>query len=144
MTVTADQYLAGSGLNDLVARTELLLAQRRRLAGWWVELVACLDALSARAAGVRSGEGERDSLAEQIRLDAPHLYGSLRRLDEESEALSAKIVEVRISAGSSAGDDSNYIWVSREVRSVLRRLRKLESRSNSVVLDAYDRDIGGE
>ena len=30
------------------------------------------------------------------------------------------------------------------VGGVMRRLRRLELRSNSVVIDAYDRDIGGE
>lgn len=144
MTVTFDTAVGGMGLSDLVTRTEWLLSHRRRMASWWVELVACLDALSVRVTSLRSDADSREGLAEQIRLDAPHLYGSLRRLDDESEALSQEILKVRMSAGASAGDDGPLTDLSREVRTVLRRLRRLESRSNTVVLDAYDRDFGGE
>ncbi len=144
MTVTIEPAAGGSGLTELVARTESLLAHRRYVAQWWVDLVACLDALSARVANLRMDPSGRAALEEQIRIDAPHLYGSLRQLEEESEALEEDIVRVRISAGQSAGDDGRLTELTSEIRGVLRRLRRLELRSNSVVLDAYDRDIGGE
>lgn len=145
MTVTIDPGVSGPGLTELVSRTESLLSQRRAgVATWWVELVACLDALGARVMNLRQDTAGRDALAEQIRLDAPHLYSNLRRLDNESEELQEEILRVRISAGESAGDEGSGGELAVEVRKVLRKLRKWELRSNSVVLDAYERDIGGE
>jgi hypothetical protein len=142
MTITFDP--AAGGVSELVSRTESLLSQRRTMAQWWVELVALLDALGARVATLRQDQSGESTLAEQIRMDAPHLYGSLRRLDEESEALQADLLHVRIQAGESMGDESRVGELSADIRGVLRRLTRLEHRSNSVVLDAYDRDIGGE
>jgi hypothetical protein len=142
MTITIDPTV--SGVSDLVSRTESLLSQRRTMAQWWVELVALLDALGARVATLRQDQNGESTLAEQIRMDAPHLYGSLRRLDEESEAVQADLLHVRIQAGESMGDESRVGELSADIRGVLHRLTRLERRSNSVVLDAYDRDIGGE
>ena len=142
MTITIDPTVGG--VSELVSRTESLLSQRRTMAQWWVELVALLDALGARVATLRQDQSGESTLAEQIRMDAPHLYGSLRRLDEESEALQADLLHVRIQAGESMGDDSRVGALSADIRGVLHRLTRLERRSNSVVLDAYDRDIGGE
>ena len=142
MTITIDPTV--SGVSELVSRTESLLSQRRTMAQWWVELVALLDALGARVATLRQDQSGESTLAEQIRMDAPHLYGSLRRLDEESEAVQADLLHVRIQAGESMGDESRVGELSADIRGVLRRLTRLERRSNSVVLDAYDRDIGGE
>jgi hypothetical protein len=144
MTVAIDSAVAGSGLTELVARTESLLAHRRSAAQWWVDLVACLDDLGARAMTLRQDPGGRTALAEQIRMDAPHLYGHLRRLEDESETLQQDILRVRISAGESAGDEGRLAELASDIRAVLRRMRRLELRSNSVVIDAYDRDIGGE
>ena len=142
MTITIDP--AVGGVSDLVSRTESLLSHRRSMAQWWVELVALLDALGARVTTLRQGQGGDSTLAEQIRMDAPHLFSSLRRLDEESEALQEELLQVRIRTGESMGDESRLGELSTEIRGVLRRLTRLEHRSNSVVLDAYDRDIGGE
>ncbi len=144
MTIGIDPGVGGPGMSELVSRTESLLGSRQRMAQWWVELVALLDALGARVSALHEGDAKHDSLAEQIRLDAPHLYGALRRLDEESEALQEDLLRVRIRAGESLGDDGPLGELSRDIRGVLRRLKRLERRSNTVVLDAYDRDIGGE
>jgi len=142
--VTVSAHYAESGLTDLMDRAELLLGQRRHAAQWWVDLVACLDAMGARLSSMRQEPAVRDSLAEQIRIDAPHLFSNLRRLEEESEALQEDILRVRIFAGESAADDGTFSDLAAAVRGVLRRMRKLEKRSNSVVLDAYDTDIGGD
>jgi len=144
MTITIDPSVGGPGVTELVTRTESLLAHRRSMAQWWVELVALLDALGARVSTLRQDQSSESPLSEQIRMDAPHLYGVLRRLDEESEELQEDLLRVRISAGESMGDESRLGDLSQDIRGVLRRLRRLERRSNDVVLDAYDRDIGGE
>ena len=144
MTITINPSVGGPGVSELADRTESLLAHRRSMAHWWVELVALLDALGARVSSLREDQNGDSSFAEQIRMDAPHLYGSLSRLDEESEHLQEDLLRVRITAGKSMGDESALGELSRDIRGVLRRLRRLERRSNDVVLDAYDRDIGGE
>jgi len=144
MNVKIEPAASDSGLTDLVARTESLLAHRWGVAAWWVELAACLDALGARVTSLRLNSVGQHTLAEQIRNDAPHLYGTLRRLDEESDALEQAILRVRISAGQSAGDEGRLKELTTDVRGVLRRMRRLELRSNSVVFEAYERDIGGE
>lgn len=142
MTVAAE--VPNSQLSELTNRIDALLSDRRTMAQWWVQLVASLDELSAKVGSVRHDLAGRRALAEQIRLDAPHLYSRLRKLDAEQEVLEEDLVKARILAGESAGNDSRYAEVAREVKDCLRRLRRLESRSNDVVLDAYDRDIGGE
>ena len=86
----------------------------------------------------------RDHLAEQLRMDAPHLFSNLRRLEDESDALQEDILRVRISAGEIGADDRKFGELAADIRGVLRRLRRLELRSNSMVLDAYETDIGGE
>ena len=144
MTATIDPAIGGPGMTELVSRAESLLRHRRGVAQWWVELVAILDALGARVTHLRPDSVEMHSLAEQIRLDAPHLYSNLRRLEEESEQLQQEILQVRITAGQSVGDDSRIAELTEEILTMLRRLRRLELRSNGVMLDAYDRDIGGE
>ena len=142
MTVTAE--VSTSQLTELTARIDELLRDRRTMAQWWVQLVANLDELTARLGSYRSDLAGRRALAEQIRLDAPHLYGRLRKLDLEQEHLEEDLIKARILAGESAGNDSRYTEVAREVKDCLRRLRRLEARSNGVVLEAYERDMGGE
>ena len=142
MTVAAE--VSTSQLSALTARIDDLLSDRRTMAQWWVQLVANLDELTARVSSFRSDLASRRALSEQIRLDAPHLYSRLRKLDAEQEHLEEDLVRARILAGESAGNDSRYAEVAREVKDCLRRLRRLEANSNGVLLDAYERDMGGE
>lgn len=144
MTVTAEQPDTGLGLAELVSRTESLIKQRERFAGWWVELASLLDGIGARAVGLRTSNDGTAGLAEQLRMDAPHLFQNFRRLEDESDALSAEILTVRMATGVAAGTGGDDPEIPRKVKSVLRRLRRLESRTNSLMLEAYERDIGGE
>jgi hypothetical protein len=136
--------LASETLADLGARIERLLGERTTAASWWVELVATLDAMAARLSQFSADAGARLAFVEQIRLDAPHLFDTARGLDEESDAVEQEIVSVRLAAGDAAGDPSRVWRVRSDVSRVMARLRRLEHRSNSLVFDAYDRDIGGE
>ncbi len=144
MTVLDHRAIGEPRLSDLMDRTETLLRHHRVVAQWWVDLVASLDALGARLSSMRQEPVVRDNLAEQLRMDAPHLFSRLRRLEDESEALQEDILRVRIFAGEMGADDGKFGELAMEIRGVLRRLRRLELRSNSMVLDAYETDIGGE
>lgn len=142
--MTATPVSITTPLSEVTGRIDALLADRRTMAQWWVELVSNLDALRGRLLSHQHDLAGRSALAEQIRLDAPHLYSQLRRLDAEQEALTSELERVRIRVGASAGDTSASCDVIGEVKDFLHRLRRLELRSNTIVVDAYDRDIGGE
>jgi hypothetical protein len=136
--------LASESLAELSTRIERILGEHAPTAGWWVELVATLDAVSARLSQASADAAGRLALAEQIRLDAPHLFRSVLGLDDESDALSLDLVRVRIAAGDAAGDAARAPAICAQVRVLLGRLRRLEHRANALMFDAYDRDIGGE
>lgn len=142
--MTATPVSIPTPLSEVTGRIDALLSDRRTMAQWWVELVSSLDTLGARLVSHQHDLVGRHALAEQIRLDAPHLYSQLRRLDAEQEELTGELERVRIRAGASAGDTSATCDVINEIRDFLHRLRRLELRSNTIVVDAYDRDIGGE
>lgn len=121
-----------------------LVQEGRSGASWWVEVTRQLDDL---AESVRSAPGDLvDALGftEQIRADAPHLMGRWMRLVGEREGLYDAITEVRLLASRSAGDPTAVSGVAGAIRDVLGRVRRFQERTTEVLLDAYQRDLGGE
>jgi hypothetical protein len=113
-------------------------------AGWWVEVTRQLDSL---AEAVRDVPGEMidvRGITEQIRSDAPHLMGRWQRLAGEQDTLVEAVTEVRMLAGSSAGDPSAVGTVSAAIQDLLARIRRFQEKTTDVLLDAYERDMGGE
>ena len=125
-------------------RLEELVAEPLGGAVWWVEVTRQLDDL---AESVRSTPGNLVDVAgftEQIRTDAPHLMSRWERLGVERDGLYEAVTAVRLQASAYAGDPFGVIIVSRAVRDVLTRVRRYQERTTDVLLDAYERDMGGE
>lgn len=121
-----------------------LSREERGQAGWWVEVARQLDDLAEAVLATPGDVVDMLGLTEQFRTDAPHLVGRWQRLARERDGLFEQVCEVRLLAGSSAGDPLAVGPVSRAVRTVVARVRRFQERTSDVLLDAYARDIGGE
>ena len=113
-------------------------------AAWWVEVTRQLDDL---ADAVQSAPGDLLDAAgftEQIRADAPHLMGRWERMSSERDGLVSAVADVRMLAGHSAGDSALAAPVARAIQDLLQRVRRFQQRTTEVLLDAYERDLGGE
>ncbi|MGB7980277.1 MAG: hypothetical protein WCF36_05745 [Candidatus Nanopelagicales bacterium] len=121
-----------------------LLGDRRGVITWWIDLTRQLDELADAIRTTAGNLVDPDGFTEQIRDDAPHLMGRWLRLSAERDDLDRAVTDVRILAGSSAGDPTAVDTVITAVRDVLNRARRYQERTTDVLLDAYERDLGGE
>ena len=149
MTTITPDMLDGSTLRVITfsgvqARLSHLLEGHRRMASWWVEVARQLDDL---ADVVRTEPGDLvdvEGFTEQIREDAPHLMGRWIRLSDERDGLAELISSVRVQVGRDAGDPTAVESVTSSIRELLARTRRFQERTTEVLLDAYERDLGGE
>ena len=149
MTTITPDTLDGSTLRVITfsgvqARLSHLLEGHRRMASWWVEVARQLDDL---ADAVRTEPGDlvdAEGFTEQIREDAPHLMGRWIRLSDERDGLADLISSVRVQVGRDAGDPTAVESVTSSIRELLARTRRFQERTTEVLLDAYERDLGGE
>lgn len=149
MTTMTAETLDGSMMRVITfsgvqARLTHLLEDRRGRATWWVQVAEQLDDLID---AVRSAPGDlvdAHGFTEQLRDDAPHLMGRWIRLSHEGEGLQDAVTDVRMLVGEYAGDPSAVEAVSRSIKDVLARVRRFQERTTEVLLDAYERDLGGE
>lgn len=125
-------------------RLSELLRERRGRAQWWVELARQLDELSMGLVESAEQTANRRGLADQIRRDAPHLLGRLRRLDGELDLLVAQTASVRLLIAEYAGDPLAVHAVSRAVLELTWRVGRYQEKTSEMLLDAYARDMGGE
>lgn len=126
------------------ARLTALLLDRRDRAGWWVDLVRRLDDLGDTVTVAPGDLTDVEGFTEQLRSDAPHLMSRWAKLANERDRLLRDVREVRMLAGSRAGDAEAIPEVCTAVRDVLARARRFQERTTEVLLDAYERDMGGE
>jgi hypothetical protein len=130
--------------SSVQSRLTHLLEEHPGLASWWVEVARQLDDL---AAAVRTEPGDlvdAEGFTEQIRDDAPHLMGRWLRLSAERDGLYDAVTDVRLQVARDAGDPSAVDAARQAIRSVLTRARRFQERTTEVLLDAYERDLGGE
>lgn len=125
-------------------RLNELLEDRRGRAGWWVEMTRQLDHLAESVSSAPGQLTDLEGFIDQIRSDAPHLIGRWMRLAGERDGLYDAVTEVRLLTSRNAGDPEAVSMVSRAVREVLARARRFQDRASEVLLDVYERDIGGE
>lgn len=121
-----------------------LTRDRRGRAGWWVEVTRQLDDLAESVLVTPGDLVDASGFTEQLRDDAPHLMSRWQRLAGERDGLYAAVTEVRLLASRNAGDPTAVFVVSRAIREVLARVRRFQERTTEVLLDAYERDMGGE
>jgi len=149
MTAITPDTLDGTFLrvitfSSVQARITQLLDDHHGVASWWVELARQLDDL---ADAVRREPGDlvdAEGFTEQLRDDAPHLMSRWLRLSTEREGLYDAVANVRLQVGRDAGDPSAVETVTRSIRDLLTRARRFQERTTEVLLDAYERDLGGE
>ena len=149
MTAITPDTLDGTFLrvitfSSVQSRLTQLLEDHRGVASWWAELARQLDDL---ADAVRREPGDlvdADGFTEQLRDDAPHLMGRWLRLSAEREGLFDAVTDVRMQVGHHAGDPGAVEVVTGSVRALLSRARRFQERTTEVLLDAYERDLGGE
>lgn len=149
MTTITPDTLDGSMLrvvtfSGVQARLSELLQGHRGMASWWVEIARQLDDL---ADALRTEPGDLidvEGFTEQIREDAPHLMGRWIRLADERDGLADLISSVRLQVGRDAGDPSAVESITTSIRELLARTRRFQERTTEVLLDAYERDLGGE
>ena len=130
--------------SSVQSRLMHLVEEHPGLASWWVEVARQLDDL---AAAVRTEPGDlvdAEGFTEQIRDDAPHLMGRWLRLSAERDGLYGAVTDVRLQVARDAGDPSAADAARQAIRSLLTRARRYQERTTEVLLDAYERDLGGE
>ena len=62
----------------------------------------------------------------------------------ERDHLTATITAVRLQAGRAAGNPDAIGPVSAAIRTLLTQVRRYQERTTDVLLDAYQRDLGGD
>lgn len=146
MTAVVNDFAPSMVIRSKEAQRRLQDLARDHLgrAGWWVEVTRQLDSLAEAVRDVPGEMIDLSGLTEQIRSDAPHLMGRWQRLAGEQDSLVEAVTEVRMLAGRSAGDPTAVEMVSGAIQDLLARIRRFQERTTDVLLDAYERDMGGE
>jgi hypothetical protein len=149
MTAITPDAIGGSTLRQISStqvtrRLTELLQDRRGRASWWVEVTRHLDQLAESVQATPGDMWDPRGFSEQLRDDAPHMMGRWLRLAGERDHLYDSVREVRMLAGRYAGDPAAVSAVSRAVKDLLGRVRRFQERTTEVLLDAYERDMGGE
>ena len=121
-----------------------LLAAQRPSAGWWVQITRALDDLADAVHTTPGDLLDPEGFTEQLRSDAPHLMGRWQRMAADRDHLTATLAAVRLQAGLAAGDPNSVGTVSAAIRTLLTQVRRYQERTTDVLLDAYQRDLGGD
>lgn len=108
-------------------------------AQWWSCLVSNLDELHAELA-----QADVAGLIDQVTQDAPHMAATAHRLELLDAQVRAEVVGLRRMADGLAGSVTGARTVRDALERVLRRVRSLHRITDDLMLDAYERDFGGE
>ncbi|HYO18922.1 MAG TPA: hypothetical protein VES02_09700 [Dermatophilaceae bacterium] len=149
MTAITPDTLDGSPLRVITyssvhARLTHLMEDHHGLTSWWVEIARQLDDL---ADSVRREPGDlvdAEGFTEQLRADAPHLMSRWLRLSSERDGLYDAVTHVRLQVGQDAGDPGAVDSAKHAIQALLARARRFQERTTEVLLDAYERDLGGD
>ena len=126
------------------SRLDELLADQRPGAGWWVQTTRALDDLADAVHSTPGDLIDPDGFTEQLRADAPYLMGRWLRLAGDHDHLTEAIAAVRLQAGCAAGDPDAIGTMSAAIRTLQAQVRRYQERTTDVLLDAYQRDLGGD
>jgi hypothetical protein len=106
---------------------------------WWACVAEHLDELRDELA-----LGDIEGLAAQITADAPHLAAAATRLPRLDRQVQTEITQLRAVLAAASGSHSAAPGVRDAVQVALRRVRTLYRMSDDLMLDAYERDFGGD
>ena len=106
---------------------------------WWGLLSRHLDELGGELA-----RGDVEGLVAQITTDAPHLAASAARLPVLDNQVKSELTQLRMLVASAYGSTTAAPPVRAAVEVTLRHVRTLNRMSDDLMLDAYERDFGGD
>jgi len=106
---------------------------------WWFTLVDHLRELAEELA-----QTDVAGLADQITTDAPHFAAAARRLPPIHEQARRDAAGLHRAATDLSGSTTGAPAMRDDVDALLRRVRTLHRLSSDLMLDAYERDIGGD
>ena len=106
---------------------------------WWACLARHLDELRDELA-----HGDIEGLAAQITTDAPHLAAAAARLPRLDAHVQAELTQLRRALAAASGSQSAAPGIRDALEVALRHVRTLQRMSDDLMLDAYERDFGGE
>lgn len=124
------------------ASLDLLLRYPESAAGtpmWWAFLARNLDVLAEELA-----LGDIEGLAAQVTRDTPELAADAIRLMHLDDSLRTQVRDLRLLVALRAGSDSAVAEVCGAMDALLRGISTLDRLSDELLLDAYERDFGGE
>lgn len=136
--------LPAATFSGVQSRLAGLVTQHRITAVWWADLARELDCLADIVASAPGDLVDPDGFTEQLRADAPHLMSRWTRLRRDGQALATHVAQTRLLVAEQAADPNAVQAVTAEVGDLLARCRRFQQRTTEVLLDAYERDIGGE
>ncbi len=87
---------------------------------------------------------DNGGLVAQVKEDTPELAAGAVRLEHLDERVRQDVAELRLLVASRAGVRSAVADVQAAIDVVLRRVRTLDRVADDLLLDAYERDFGGE
>jgi len=108
-------------------------------ARWWTCLSHSLDDLH-----VELMSGDVEGLAAQVIEDAPELGAAATRLPTLDARARAELTELRALVAQHYGVPALVAEIRAATEALLRRVRTLYRLSDDLLLDAYERDFGGE
>jgi hypothetical protein len=118
----------------------LLLCPTQDLGGsWWDSVAHHLGEVGEELAGT-----DISGLAAQITTDAPHFATAARRLSAIHDQTQRDLARLRREVADLRGSTTAARAVRDAIEVLLRRVRTLNRLSNDLMLDAYERDIGGD
>jgi hypothetical protein len=109
-----------------------------------VQVTRALDDLADAVHTTPGDLIDPDGFTDQLRADAPHLIGRWQRMAADRDHLTATITAVRLQAGRGAGNPEAVGAVSAAIRTLLTQVARYQERTTDVLLDAYQRDLGGD
>jgi hypothetical protein len=106
---------------------------------WWTAVAHDLGELGEELAQI-----DVVGLAAQITTDAPHFAAAARRLPLLHERAQREVARLRREAIDLRGSPTGAREVHDAVEATLLRVRTLHRLCSDLLLDAYERDIGGD
>lgn len=108
-------------------------------ASWWACVANRLDDLRDELA-----ESDIEGLAAQVTTDAPQYAATARRLPGLDRAVQDEAERLRMRIAEMAGARWAAQAVANDLEHLLRSVRTLYRLSDALLMDAYERDLGGD
>lgn len=139
--VTSDQFRFVAWTRPRIALDSVLHCSQRVLgsAAWWSCMAQRLDNLREEMSAC-----DVEGLAAQISADAPHLAAAARRLAPMNAAILDRARDLRLRIAEVAGSATAAPAIADEMTQFLHSVTVLYRTSDRLLVEAYERDLGGE